>query len=174
MLGFVCPEGRGAADLLLAEVAERLRARGVRLAGAVQINVERVPGRACDMNLHALAGTQVIRISQSLGPGASGCRLDPDGLERTVALVEQALAGSGPDLVILNKFGKQEAEGRGFRPLIGAALAQGVPVLTAVRQANRAAFECFAEGIAEEVPADAEAVLAWCDRAMVYSPVSDD
>jgi nucleoside-triphosphatase THEP1 len=113
------------------------------------------------MNLHVLAGAEVIRISQNLGPAASGCRLDADGLERTVALAEAALAAH-PDLLILNKFGKQEAEGRGFRPLIGEALAKGVPVLTAVRDTNRAAFDAFAEGIAEEIPAEAEAVLAWC------------
>jgi len=165
MLGFVSPEGRGAADRLLAEIAEQLRGEGARLAGAVQVNVERAPQHRCDMELHVLSGQGVIRISQYLGRDARGCRLDPGGLERAAGLVEAALA-QPTDLLIVNKFGKQEAEGRGFRPLIGQALAVGTPVLTAVNPANKAAFLQFSGGIAEEIPAERDAILTWCRQAL--------
>ncbi len=65
------------------------------------------------------------------------------------------------DLLILNKFGKQEMEGRGFRPAIAEALALGVPVLTGINADNRAAFDTFVAGMAEALPPDFDAILAW-------------
>lgn len=166
MLGYVISQGRGAADLLLAEVAQRLHAEGWPLAGALQVNVETDPARVCDMDLHVLAQDRVIRISQSLGPLSKGCRLDSSGLEQAVGMVEQALDGAPrPRLMIVNKFGKQEIDGRGFRPLIGRALSEGVPVLTAVSVGNREGFEAFAEGLGELLPLELEALLAWCRTA---------
>ena len=38
-----------------------------------------------------LAGAAPVRISQSLGAGSQGCRLDADGLERAVALSARVL-----------------------------------------------------------------------------------
>ncbi len=168
MLGYITTEGRGAADRLLAEVAAQLRAEGWQLAGAVQVNCDRTDGLPRDMNLHVLTGADVVRISQNLGAGSRGCRLDAAGLEQAVGLVATALGGRPqPRLVIVNKFGMQEAEGRGFRPVIGQALAQGIPVLIAVGADNLAAFEAFAGGLAAPVVADLTAILGWCRGASV-------
>jgi hypothetical protein len=127
----------------------------------VQVNEEFDPDRPCHMDLHVLTGVEVIRISQSLGSLAKGCRLDPAGLARAVGLVEHALEG-GADLLIVNKFGRQEAEGRGFRPVIGQALASGIPVLTAVNTGYQAAFDEFAEGFGLSLTCSRDAVLQFC------------
>lgn len=161
MLGYVTGGGRGATDLLMAEVAARLAKDGLRLAGAVQVNLETAPTDKCQMDLHILNGGDVVRISQNLGTLSKGCRLDPDGLERAVGLVAAALQ-NGPDVLILNKFGKQETDGRGFRPLIGEALAAGIPVLTAVGAGNLAAFQAYAQDMAYALPDDAKAIIDWC------------
>jgi hypothetical protein len=161
MLGVIEVDGRGAGDRLLAEVADRLAGMGWPLAGVIQINTVFDPARPCHMDLMVLSGTGRVRISQDLGPLSRGCRLDPSGLETAVGLVEAALS-SGPRLLIVNKFGKQEAEGRGFRPVIGQALAMGVPVLTTVGARNRPAFDAFAEGMADQLPPDEAAVQEWC------------
>lgn len=177
MLGavFTTPE-RGAGDALLSAVARDLQARGLRLAGAVQHNLPTAPDGRCDMVLRLLPGHDTLRISQSLGPLAQGCRLDPDGLERAVAQ-SQAVLDQGADLLIVNKFGKQEAEGRGFRPLIAEALARGVPVLTAVAPDQAAAFARFAQDLSHPLPPDAGAVLGWVRGvtvgAGVLGPASD-
>lgn len=166
MLGYVISEGRGAADLVLADVAARLVAEGWPLAGAVQVNSDRGAAHPCDMDLHVLAAGRIIRISQNLGALSAGCRLDPAGLEQAAGLVERALdATPRPRLLIVNKFGKQEIDGRGFRPVIGRALAEGVPVLTAVNAGQIDGFESFAHGMAEVVPAETGAILDWCRRA---------
>ena len=162
MLGVVEATGRGEADRLLAALAERLDASGVPLAGAIQFNAERDDGRPCDMDLVVLAGGKTIRISQNLGPMSKGCRLDPAGLEEAVGLVESALRDGAARLLIINKFGKQEAEGRGFRPAIGLALSEGVPVVTAVKDTNREAFDAFAGGEAMPLKPELDSLEAWC------------
>lgn len=118
------------------------------------------------MDLHVIGPGRIVRISQNLGTLAKGCRLDPAGLEQAVGLVEATLdAGVRPRLLIVNKFGKQEIDGRGFRPVIGRALAEGIAVLTAVNGASLAGFRAFAGGMEEEVPLDVTAILDWCRRA---------
>jgi hypothetical protein len=67
--------------------------------------------------------------------------------------------------MVLNTFGKHETDGRGFRDLIGEALARGVPVLTGVNGLNRAAFDAFTEGAAEILRAEPGANLARVRRA---------
>ena len=55
--------------------------------------------------------------------------------------------GPAVDLLIVNKFGKQEACGAGFRTLIGEAITLGVPVLTCVNALNQEAFDQFSAGL---------------------------
>jgi hypothetical protein len=102
----------------------------------------------------------MIRISQSLGPGSKGCRLDPAALEQAVALVSAGLE-TKPHLMVVNKFGKHEADGRGFRPVIGDAMMRGIPILTGVNRLNHDAFLAFSQGMAERLPAEPEALDQW-------------
>lgn len=160
MLGYVMAPERGDADLLISRVAARLQALDWPLAGAVQQN--RMEGASlCSMELVVLHGGGRICISQQLGSGSQGCRLDSAALEQAVGLVEAAL-DHAPRLLILNKFGKAEAEGRGFRLLIGRALGAGIPVLTGVNARNIEAFQEFAAGMGQPLPADEARILDWC------------
>lgn len=161
MLAVVSGREQGETDAVLRAVAASLRDQGVCVAGAVQVNTDLSGEAVCDMDLQILSSGALIRISQSLGPHARGCRLDPDGLERAVAAVEADLSALSPDLVIINKFGKQEADGRGFRDVIGVALAAGMPVIVGVSPGKRAAFEAFCGGLAVPLAADVVSVLAW-------------
>ncbi|MGB3409384.1 MAG: DUF2478 domain-containing protein [Jannaschia sp.] len=159
-LGFTMTEGRGALDPLLHDVAQAALSRGLRVAGIVQVNSDRPGCARCDMDAVVLPSGPVIRISQSLGRAARGCRLDANGLETAVAATEARLL-RGADLLIVNKFGKQEAAGRGFRPVIAEALAAGVDVLVGVNPLNLAALLAFAEGTAEALHPDTDGLLAW-------------
>ena len=159
-IGYVMAPGQGETDRLILGVARRLMASGLRICGTVQVNSERGDGRRCDMDVVVLPDGPVIRISQSRGREARGCRLDPRALEDAVGLVMTRF-GQGADGLIVNKFGRHEAEGRGFRDLIGEALAQGVPVLVGLNALNRDAFMDFADGLAEALPASEAALVEW-------------
>ncbi|WP_417809162.1 DUF2478 domain-containing protein [Thioclava sp.] len=155
-----CP-GRGDADLLLGRFAQRAIAAGLRVCGTVQVNTERAKSHACDMDIQVLPDGPVLRISQALGAGSRGCRLDPAALETAVHAVADGLEGA--DLLIINKFGKMEAEGRGFRTVMAEAVALGIPVLTGLNGLNEAAFARFAEGYAQALPPTIDALCDWLD-----------
>ncbi len=135
-IGYVFLPERGETDRLLSDVAGRLMADGMALAGAVQTNIDCAGSHHCDMDLAVLPDGPVIRISQNLGGQSSGCRLDAGALEQAVVAVAQRMPGA--KLLILNKFGKHESEGRGFRQLIADALADDLPVLIGINSQNRA------------------------------------
>ncbi|MDO8882504.1 DUF2478 domain-containing protein [Pseudotabrizicola sp.] len=162
MLAFVSAPDRGEGDLLLTRVARRLMIAGIAVGGVVQVNTEVDPDRPCQMDLRLLTDDSLFRISQSLGLNSTGCRLDSSGLEEVVGRVSAAVLASPPQILILNKFGKQEAEGRGFRSVIGQAVVSGVPVLTSVSAKNLKAFELFTGGAATALGQDEDAVIAWC------------
>lgn len=156
---------RGAVDRALSDVAARLAKGGRRLAGVVSAPSSRARVGPCDTDLAVLSTDRVIRITQNLGAHARGCRLDASALEEAVGAVEAVLSKPA-DLFILNKFGLREAEGGGFRRVIGEALMRDVPVLLGLREEHRAAFEAFAEGLAVALPADPEAILDWVSEAV--------
>ncbi|MDM7930653.1 DUF2478 domain-containing protein [Tabrizicola sp.] len=175
-LAYTMAPGRGDTDLVLHGLSADLAARGLRCCGTVQINsAKHRNGDAdtgpCDMDVRVLPGGPVLRISQDLGPQARGCRLDPAALEAAVALVAAGLA-SGADLLIINKFGKHEAEGRGFRDVIAEAVAMDIPVLVGLNALNLQAFKTFAAGMAIQLPPEPAALKAWVDRvtATVVEP----
>lgn len=162
-IGYVFSEARGATDRLLADVAGQLEAEGVRLAGAVQHNSACDDDSHCDMDLKVLPDGPVVRISQNLGAESSGCRLDAGALEVAVMAVAERLPGAR--LLIVNKFGKHEAEGRGFRQMVAEVASDGVPVLIGINSMNRQAFFDFAGDLAEPVPE--AAALDWARAALV-------
>ncbi len=153
----------GDTDEVLGRLAARLAKRGLRTCGVVQINTAREDCQhPCDMDVKVLPDGPVIRISQSLGREAKGCRLNPEALEGAVAEVIKRLA-EGVDVFILNKFGKHEADGRGFRDVIAEALSQDIPVITGLNKQNQEAFMTFTDGIAEQVSADVDVLAEWLD-----------
>lgn len=159
-IAFTMSPGRGDTDLLLHHFAHSLVARGFRLAGTVQVNTDRPDRGPCDMDVKLLPDGPSIRISQSLGKGARGCRLDPSALEHAVSAVAGRL-NSGIDLLIINKFGKHEADGRGFRSVIAEALSQDVPVLVGLNSLNAEAFHAFTAGFATEIPPSNDSLMQW-------------
>ncbi|MBE1282711.1 MAG: DUF2478 domain-containing protein [Rhodobacteraceae bacterium] len=166
-LAYVMTQERGATDRLLSAFADALAKQGVRTAGIVQTNTECADDRLCDMDVQVLPDGAVFRISQSLGREARGCRLDPTALEEAVGLVTNSLTEAArPQLLIVNKFGKHEADGRGMRPVIGEAMAQGIPVLTGVNRLNREKFEAYSDGAAIELEPSLEALKTWLDSVL--------
>lgn len=142
---------------VLAEVVARLQKRGVALAGAIQHG-----DASCAMTLELLPAGRHITISQNLGSGAGACRLDPAALAEVASAVRQAIDAS-PALAVFNKFGAQEAAGRGLHAEMAAAAASGVPVLTTVRDNLLEQWSVFTGGEFVPLACSADEVLAWWD-----------
>jgi len=102
----------------------------------------------------------VFSISQDLGPGSKACNLDSSGLAAACAAVERAIA-DGADLVVLNKFGKQEVAHSGLCDAFRAASLAGLPVVTAVSPSLGEDWAIFAGPFSVFLPAGIEALEAW-------------
>jgi nucleoside-triphosphatase THEP1 len=154
-------------DALIAQCAAGLVASGCRLGGVVQSNAHRRGRRRCDMYVKDLLGGDEIKISLDRGNEARGCRLDPDAFARIGAWVERA-ALERVDLLIINKFGKEEARGRGLRPVIAEALIAEIPLMIGVSTQNLCDFLTFVGDSATRLTPDIEAMMAWCWNAIEH------
>tara|TARA_R110002167_G_scaffold82402_5_gene224885 strand:+ start:8315 stop:8833 length:519 start_codon:yes stop_codon:yes gene_type:complete len=152
---------RGGTDQLLYEVAGHLQSRGMYLAGIIKdVDYASRFGNGCDMKVRVLPDGPVIKITQNLGKGSDACRLDPGAIARAVVSVESGSLDSA-DLFILNKFGPEEAAGRGFCSVIGDAICRDIPVLVGVGGASKAAFDSFTGGLAPALLPQMQAILEW-------------
>ena len=70
-------------------IADRLRADGVGLGGALQENTGGAPGQCSAMTLTDLTSQSRFKISQDLGLQSEGCRLDARGLSEIGALLDR-------------------------------------------------------------------------------------
>ncbi|WP_037312344.1 DUF2478 domain-containing protein [Ruegeria halocynthiae] len=160
----ISSQKQGETDRLLAELATDLQSSGLKLRGIVKdLSYAALHQNGCDMSVRVLPEGPIIKITQNLGQGSDACRLDPAALVQAVAQVEQG-GFDDVDLFILNKFGPEEAAGRGFRAVMGTALERDIPVLVGVSPANRQAFQTFAGGLSKELPDNREALWRWCTK----------
>lgn len=152
IIAVVYPE-RYPVDQSLRKVADYVRTRGLRCAGFLQRDTLRPGQSRCDMVLEDLMTGQAIGISEDRGACARGCRLDMSELLRAMSLARCQLT-TRPSLLIINKYGRAEADGGGFRPLIADAIELDVPVLVAVPERNLASWREFSADLAVDYRAD--------------------
>ena len=139
------------------------RRDGARLVGFLQ---ERGPGCGRhDAALRDLASGEVLAIMQDLGPGASGCHVDPAAIAAAAGRLGRALDAGDPDLVVVNRFGKLECEGGGMLAELGEAVARGLPVVVCVPRRFGDAWAAFAGGLDERLPPESAALADWWARA---------
>lgn len=136
---------------VLFAAVERWRRLGHDVIGAVEVLPD--PSAPDCVHLLDLSTGEIFPLNQDLGPGSAGCSLDPHGLAAACGRVEAAIAtphaafGAGR-VVILSKFGRQEAEGRGLTDAFRAAVVADLPILTSVSPVVSAAWDAFAGPLA--------------------------
>ena len=160
---YVSSEQDQLTNRILSDVAVRAAREGIRLAGTVQPVGRDTPQQKCEIVLNLLPDGPIRSISMDLGPGATGCRLDAGALEEAVLVVQDRRAGALA--LVVTKFGKQEAAGRGLVEVIGRACGAGLPVLVGVSPEWREAFLAFAGGTAQPLAADADRAMDWLRAA---------
>lgn len=165
-IAYVSSSIRGETDRVLTAIAGRMQTAGATLSGIVkEESYDSQFDNGCDMKVRVLPAGPIVKITQELGAGSDACRLDPAAIAEAVSCVErQSLDAS--DLFILNKFGPEEAAGRGFVTAIAKAVEADVPVLVGVGKASLDAFQAFCGGDANALPADADAIMDWCEKTV--------
>ena len=146
-------------DRLISGFAGDLRRSGRRPVGVVQL------GRSCrsenpQLGVVMLPDGEVIGLASHDETHATGCRLDPDRFA-DLAMRLAAAIEDGADLVIINRFGCSEAEGKGLIDLIPQALDADIPVLIAVPEQRFATWIRFSEGMNVRLACRREALDRW-------------
>lgn len=154
-----------AVDELLADLARDLRSKGIRVAGAVQFNEPRPGDTRCAMVLEDLATGERLDVSAERNADPKACRLNSYALEDVAGRVANSITADR-QLVILNRFGKQEASKAGFRAVIETAVTNELPVLTGLNSAHRPLWDAFTSGEGKYLPADKQAVAAWVEAVL--------
>ena len=152
-------------DALITRCATDLAASGYRLGGIVQSNAHREGRRRCDMYVKDLLGGDEIKISFDRGNEARGCRLDPDAFARIDGWIERAVL-EHVELLVINKFGREEANGRGLRTVLAEALIAEIPLLIGISPQNLSDFLTFVGDSATRLGPDIDAITAWCRNAI--------
>src|SRR6516164_7999716 len=91
------------------------------------------------------------------------------GLPAGVLSQLAAAIGKGADLVIINRFGKRERDGKGLAYLIERALDADVPVVIAVSSQHFAEWIKFAGGMSVKLACDRNALDAWWRKVSAKS-----
>jgi hypothetical protein len=99
-------------------------------------------------------------IFHDLGPGSKACHLDDVGALTAAEAVRCDIA-AGCDLVLLSKFGKLEADGKGLYGAFNAALNAHIPLLTSVSRGCEAQWEKLAGRSYAVLPADPVQIDVW-------------
>jgi hypothetical protein len=146
-------------DRLFTDFADDLSRSGRRVVGVVQV------GRSCRsenpiLGAMVLPGGHVVPLVEQLQPPSIGCRLDTGRLAAVAKRVATAIA-DGSDLVIINRFGRTESEGRGLTDLITRALDADIPVLIAVPEHRFASCIKFSDGMNVRLACRREALDRW-------------
>ncbi|MTV18282.1 MULTISPECIES: DUF2478 domain-containing protein [Bradyrhizobium] len=147
------------ADKLLAGFVQDLARHDVRVGGIVQRNFRNANGTHVMLAVDVATGRE-ISISQLLGSGAASCQLDTNGLAEAAVVISRALRDQ-VDLLVISKFAKQEAIGRGLRAEFVDAITRGVPLLTAVPRRCLADWSAFTGDVGMLLPCDRQAVEEW-------------
>ena len=147
-------------DAALAEFVAGARRAGARVAGVLQYRVEARDCECHDVRLADIVSGAEIPIMQDLGAGATGCRVDTAAIAAAAGLISEAIA-QAPDLLVLNRFGKLEAEGGGMIAELGQAVALGLPVVVCVPSRFREAWNGFAQGLDAQLRPRRDALDSW-------------
>jgi hypothetical protein len=152
-------------DAILRDFADRLNAQGCRVIGMVQ------SGQCADSSLSAVLvhNGEMLPLAQPPSPGTTGCKLDLSRLEAAGARVADALAG-GADLLVINRFGKRERDGKGLGFPIKRALDTDIPVIIAVSSDRFADWISFAGGMSVKPACERDALEAWWRNVSRHAP----
>jgi hypothetical protein len=156
-------------DAMLRELAANLNKQGRRAVGLVQL--ARRCADSAEMSAMLLHDGAELPLLQELGSCATGCRLDVGRLLDAGAKVADALDG-GADLLIINRFGKQECAGKGLVYLIERALDADIPVIIAVSSRRFDDWISFSGGMSVKLPCDRDALDSWWRGVSRHSPPS--
>jgi hypothetical protein len=153
-------------DAVLRAFAADLTALGYRAAGLVQRGHHRLDAGLSALLLHS---GEELELFRTVGAGRAGPRLDAARLSDAAAQIERVIE-RGADVLIVNRFGRQELEGKGLCPLVERATGADIPVVIAVPAHRFADWIKFSSGMSVKLRCDRDSLDDWWHKVAVRMP----
>jgi len=145
-------------DCLLQEFVADLKRSGVRLTGLIQCN--RIFGSAVGhVPVMVLPEESVIRLGHNVD-SCQSCSLAANALIEAARNIGLAI-DRGTDLLVINRFGKMEVEGRGLVDQIYRAVVADIPVLATVPEQHFTVWTKFSRGMSVKLQCSRKQLDEW-------------
>ncbi len=155
----VLRDDRLTGEELMASFVEELLAQGVRVGGVYQRTIRPDAERKRMVVIDASTGAE-FSISLDEGPKLESCVVDDSALAEASMVLRKAIAAK-VELLVVNKFSKQESLGRGLGPDMFEAMTQGIPVLTSLHERYLEPWRDLSGGVGTLLACDMESLRAW-------------
>lgn len=154
---------------LLADFAADLKARGWRVGGLVQRTFRGPDGFKRKIVATELDTGRKVTLAVYKGDRTkeAACGFDTAALAEATGAVRRAVA-ERMDLIVIEKFSRQETDGEGLLDEILGAMAEGIPTLTLVSAETLEDWTRFTGGLAQLVPAERRALWRWWGPHRLY------
>jgi len=169
-LAAVCSANTTDTDLRINTLVKALMASNYKVCGVLQKPLAMNAPR-CNARLSRIDTKKQYDISQQLGGGSTSCNLDTAVLEQAAFDICTSL-NKKTDLVVVNRFGKRELQGGGFRSVFERALALDTPVLTIVQDQWSSAWLEYGGSSVSLLDDSFAALTDWLGSAVTRLPIA--
>lgn len=163
-IGAIIHDSAETADQTLQPFIQYLQEQGQVVLGVVQAPEEVSFAYRTQMGIINLSNGEFTSIAQDLGEHNTSCCLDSEAVSNASIILKQARA-LNPDLIVVNRFGKLEAEGEGFADEMLEIMSTGMPMLTVVASRFLEPWRAFSGGLATEIAPDLDQMKNWYANA---------
>lgn len=159
-IGAIIHDSAEIADQTLQPFIQYLQEQGQLVLGVVQAPEEVSFAYRTQMGIINLSNGEFTSIAQDLGEHNTSCCLDSEAVSNASLILKKARE-LNPDLIVVNRFGKLEAEGEGFADEMLEIMSLGMPMLTVVSTRFLEPWREFTGGLAKEITTDLDQVKDW-------------
>lgn len=154
---------------LLADFAAELAARGWRVGGLVQRTLRGPDGFKRKIVATELDTGRKLTLATYRGDRTkeSACGFDTAALAEATGAVRRAVEARA-DLIVIEKFSRQETGGEGLLDEILSAMAEGIPTLTLLSAEAVEDWTRLTGGLAVLIPAERRALWRWWGPHRLY------
>ncbi len=145
--------------MALLKFVEKLKSLNIRVGGVLQEALFNSAGQITGLNAVDVATNQRIPISR-LSKSDDECGLDVSALAETASIIDSAI-NDLLDLVVVEKFGELEQNGKGLIDEIFQTIAEGIPLLISVPEAALPVWQERSGELGSVLPFSEEAFQQW-------------
>jgi nucleoside-triphosphatase THEP1 len=154
--------------MALYKFVEKQKALNTRIGGVLQEGIFDSQGAMTGLNAIDVSNDHRIPISRPV-QNDDDCGLDVAALAGTTGIISKAIS-DGVDLVVVEKFGEQEQNGKGLIDEVLQAIVAGIPLLISVPEAALPAWQERTGELGSVLPFTEDAFRQWWQGRQQASP----